>query len=105
MRDLVVKGLVLLCAVVIPLTMTAACGQKGALYLPPRNGTVVTRPAGSSTNPNGAAPANQPAATPQATPPQAAPPQTTPPQTSSPQTTGSGPPAKKNNNDSSQPPK
>jgi len=91
-----VKGFVLLCAVVIPLTMTAACGQKGPLYLPPRNGTVVTRPAGSNTNPNGAAPANQPAATPQ----------TTPPQTSAPQTTGSGPaPGKKKNNDSSQPPK
>jgi len=95
-RGFVVQGFVLLCAVVIPLTMTAACGQKGPLYLPPRNGTVVTRPAGSNTNPNGAAPANQPAATPQ----------TTPPQTSAPQTTGSGPAAgKKNNNDSSQPPK
>jgi predicted small lipoprotein YifL len=30
------------------LALTAACGQKGALYLPPRNGTVVTRPAGAA---------------------------------------------------------
>jgi predicted small lipoprotein YifL len=26
---------------------TAGCGQKGALYLPPKNGTVVTRPTGA----------------------------------------------------------
>jgi predicted small lipoprotein YifL len=77
-----VKGLVLLCAAVIPLTMTAACGQKGPLYLPPRNGTVVTRPAGSNTTP----------------------PTTTQP-SSTPQATGPGPTDKKNNNDSSQPPK
>jgi len=38
----------LLCfAAAVPLALTAACGQKGALYLPPRNGTVVTRPAGT----------------------------------------------------------
>jgi predicted small lipoprotein YifL len=91
----VVKGLVLLCAVVIPLTMTAACGQKGPLYLPPRNGTVVTRPAGSNTTPSTPPKIEQPSATPQ----------TIPPQTSSPQTTGSTPAGKKNNNDSSQPPK
>jgi len=69
-----VKALVLLCAAVIPLTMTAACGQKGPLYLPPRNGTVVTRPAGTNTSPN------------------------QPP-------TGTGQPDKKNDNDTSQPPK
>jgi predicted small lipoprotein YifL len=34
-------------ATVLPLAMTAACGQKGPLYLPPKNGTVVTRPATS----------------------------------------------------------
>ena len=32
----------------LPLALSAACGQKGALYLPPRNGTVVTRPAGAA---------------------------------------------------------
>jgi predicted small lipoprotein YifL len=46
------KRTVLFCAAIMPLVLTAACGQKGALYLPPRNGTVVTRPAGSgSTTP------------------------------------------------------
>ena len=51
------KGLVLLLAAVMPLALTAACGQKGPLYLPPRNGTVVTRPAGSqSTTPPSPAP-------------------------------------------------
>ncbi|MFL6604595.1 MAG: LPS translocon maturation chaperone LptM [Steroidobacteraceae bacterium] len=126
MRGFVIKGLVMLCAVLVPLTMTAACGQKGPLYLPPRNGTVVTRPAGSNTNPpRGAAPADQPAATPQgtspqtsapqATPPQgtspqasaprATPPQGAPPQTTSPQTPGSASAGKKNNSDSSQTPK
>jgi predicted small lipoprotein YifL len=85
-----VKSLVLLCAAVIPLTMTAACGQKGPLYLPPRNGTVVTRPAGSNTTPNTPPKTDQQPSTPQATPPQ---------------TPDSGPAPKKNNNDSSQPPK
>jgi predicted small lipoprotein YifL len=44
------KRLMLICAVVAPLAVTAACGQKGALYLPPKHGTVVTRPAGSEAN-------------------------------------------------------
>jgi predicted small lipoprotein YifL len=41
---------VLLClAGALPLAFTVAgCGQKGPLYLPPKNGTVVTRPAGSA---------------------------------------------------------
>jgi len=78
------KNLVLLCVVVMQL-MTAACGQKGPLYLPPRNGAVVTRPAGPNTTPN--------------TPPK------TDQQPSTPQTTESGAPDKKNNDDSSQPPK
>jgi predicted small lipoprotein YifL len=90
------KSTVLLCAAVIPLTMTAACGQKGPLYLPPRNGTVVTRPATSNTTPNTPPTTDQPSSTP---------PQTTPPQTSSPQATGPGPASKQNNNDSSQPPR
>ena len=47
--------LVLCFAALLTLAMTAACGQKGALYLPPRNGTVVTRPAGAAPAP--AAPA------------------------------------------------
>jgi predicted small lipoprotein YifL len=43
---------VLLCLVgTLPLTWTVGCGQKGALYLPPRNGTVVTRPAGAAGSP------------------------------------------------------
>jgi predicted small lipoprotein YifL len=42
----------LLCFVAaMPLALTAACGQKGGLYLPPRNGTVVTRPAGAAVTP------------------------------------------------------
>lgn len=44
---------VLLClAGALPLALTVGCGQKGPLYLPPKNGTVITRPAGST----GAAP-------------------------------------------------
>lgn len=93
------KSLVLLCAAVIPL-MTAACGQKGPLYLPPRNGSVVTRPAGPNTTPNTPPKTDQQPSTPQATPPQ-----TTTPQATTPQTTGPAPSDKKNNNDSSQPPK
>ena len=60
-------------AAVLPLAMTAACGQKGALYLPPRNGTVVTRPAGSAPAPTAApapgstTPSNTPQTTDQAT--------------------------------------
>ena len=46
------RHFVLIFAVVVPLVMTAACGQKGALYLPPRNGTIVTRPAGTSPPPS-----------------------------------------------------
>jgi predicted small lipoprotein YifL len=39
---------VLLClAGALPLAFTVGCGQKGPLYLPPKNGTVVTRPAAS----------------------------------------------------------
>jgi predicted small lipoprotein YifL len=45
-----VKHAVLICAALVPLLMTTACGQKGALYLPPRNGTVVTRPAPAATD-------------------------------------------------------
>jgi predicted small lipoprotein YifL len=49
--------LVLCFTALLPLAMTAACGQKGALYLPPRNGTVVTRPAGAAPAPTPPAPA------------------------------------------------
>ena len=35
------KRLLLVCAT---LALAAACGQKGPLYLPPKHGTVVTRP-------------------------------------------------------------
>jgi len=91
-----VKRLVLVSAVwasvaVIPL-LTAGCGQKGALYLPPRNGTVVTRPAGTNTTPNA------PVATPN-TPP------TTDQQSSSAPQPGAPVPPGKKNNASPQPPK
>lgn len=39
----------------------AGCGQKGALYLPDKNASVVTRPAGAgANNPASTAPAQQP---------------------------------------------
>ena len=41
--------------------LTAACGQKGALYLPPKNGAVVTRPAGAASG--STAPSTTPAQT------------------------------------------
>jgi predicted small lipoprotein YifL len=53
----------LCCAAFLPLVMTAACGQKGALYLPPRNGTVVTRPADSAPVPEPTTPSNTPQTT------------------------------------------
>jgi predicted small lipoprotein YifL len=46
-----VKRLLLCSAAALPLVMTAACGQKGPLYLPPKNGTVVTRPATNPASP------------------------------------------------------
>ncbi len=67
------------------LALISACGQKGPLYLPPRNGTVITRPAGSTAPP------------PQSTPSQAPAPQTD--QSSSPQTTGPGQTDKKTEKD------
>jgi predicted small lipoprotein YifL len=51
------KPLTLCFAALLPLAMTAACGQKGALYLPPRNGTVVTRPAKAEPTSTPSAPA------------------------------------------------
>jgi len=45
------KRLLLCLAGALPLTFFMGCGQKGALYLPPRNGTVVTRPAGAAGTP------------------------------------------------------
>jgi predicted small lipoprotein YifL len=45
------RHLMLCFAAVLPLAMTAACGQKGPLYLPPRNGTVVTRPPQTTNQP------------------------------------------------------
>lgn len=54
--------------------VAAACGQKGPLYLPDKNASVVTRPAGSTNT----APATPPATAPgQASPQQT--PQATPP--------------------------
>ena len=55
-----------LCAV---LAGAAGCGQKGALYLPEHNGTVITR---QGTNQSGAPQTSAPAQTP-ATPPAADP--------------------------------
>lgn len=60
-----VKYLVLCLAAILPLALTTACGQKGALYLPPRNGTVVTRPGAS-----GSPPTSTPQTTNQSTSPQ-----------------------------------
>jgi predicted small lipoprotein YifL len=45
------KRLLLCLAGALPLTLVLGCGQKGGLYLPPRNGTVVTRPAGAAGTP------------------------------------------------------
>jgi len=77
---------------VIPL-LTAGCGQKGALYLPPRNGTVVTRPAGTNTTPTA------PAGTPNT------PPATDQQSSSAPQPGAPVPRPDKKNNASPQPPK
>lgn len=38
-------------ALAICFGLVSACGQKGPLYLPPRNGTVVTRPPSPQTPP------------------------------------------------------
>jgi predicted small lipoprotein YifL len=67
--------------------LVAGCGQKGALYLPPKSGTVVTRPA-PATAPSTPAPQSegQPA-------PEQAAPGTTP-----------APPKDKNKDNDSQPP-
>ena len=46
----------ILLSIAIAAVGTAGCGQKGPLYLPPKNGTVITRPASSNTSP---APAQQ----------------------------------------------
>jgi predicted small lipoprotein YifL len=53
--------------------ITAGCGQKGPLYLPDRNGTVITRPApatspATTATPAPAGPANQAPAAPSQTP-------------------------------------
>jgi predicted small lipoprotein YifL len=56
--------------------VVAGCGQKGPLYLPDKNASVVTRPAGSTNT----APATTPAPT-TTTPPTTAPDQTSPQQT------------------------
>lgn len=57
--------------------VAAGCGQKGALYLPDKNASVVTRPAGANTAapPAETTPANT---TPAAPTPGEAPPQQTP---------------------------
>jgi predicted small lipoprotein YifL len=89
------KRLILCLTTVAPLALTAACGQKGPLYLPPRNGTVVTRPAGSVPAPG----TNTPSSTPQTTNQSPSQDTTTAPSTQSP-----GAPGNKNNKDSSQTP-
>jgi predicted small lipoprotein YifL len=50
-------------ALAMPFALVSGCGQKGPLYLPPRNGTVITRSPGTNT------PQAQPAASPQTTSP------------------------------------
>ena len=98
---------VLLClAGALPLAFTVGCGQKGPLYLPPKNGTVVTRPAGSA----GAPPltTNQPSsqqdttASPSTTTSESAPAGTLK-QDAGPATQGSKQPPDKSDNDSSTP--
>ena len=69
--------------------VTAGCGQKGALYLPDKNASVVTRPANSGATTT--APATQPAPASGT----GAPNSTT--------TTPAKPPQDKNSNDDSQP--
>jgi predicted small lipoprotein YifL len=76
------------------LAVTAACGQKGALYLPPKSGTVVTRPAPSTTQSPQTSDQGQAS---QSSPGPTAAPNTTPPQPP-PQ------PKDKNKQDDSQPP-
>src|ERR1700733_5230647 len=93
------RPLMLCFAAVLPLAMTAACGQKGALYLPPRNGTVVTRPSGSAP---AAAPAPAPA--PESTTPSSTPPQTTNQSTPDTTTSPSAPGQSGNKKDDSQTP-
>ncbi len=44
----------LIAAALLPLLLSG-CGQKGPLYLPPRNGTVITRPAAPTPAPTDAA--------------------------------------------------
>ena len=86
-------------AAVLPLAMTAACGQKGALYLPPKNGTVVTRPAGAGPAPT---PAPAPASTAPSNTPQTTN-QSTQDTTTSPSVPGQ--PSDKKDNSQQQPPK
>jgi len=74
-----IKRLLICFGATLPFALTAACGQKGGLYLPPRNGTVVTRPAGAAGNP--------PQSTDQSTSPQDA---TTLPSTTTSESTPSG---------------
>jgi predicted small lipoprotein YifL len=90
------KRLLLCLTAVMPLALTVACGQKGPLYLPPRNGTVVTRPAGSVPAPS----TNTPSGTPQTTnqPPSQG---TTTPST---QSSSPGAPGNKSDKDNSQTP-
>jgi predicted small lipoprotein YifL len=45
------KRMALCLAGILPLAFAVGCGQKGPLYLPPKNGTVVTRPAGGTETP------------------------------------------------------
>ncbi len=73
--------------------VAAGCGQKGALYLPDKNASVVTRPANSGATTT--APATQPAPAPGAAAPNSTtnPPATTPP---------AKPRQDKNSNDDSQ---
>jgi predicted small lipoprotein YifL len=93
------KRLVLCLMTVVPLALTAACGQKGPLYLPPRNGTVVTRPASAVPAPS----SNTPSSTPQTTNQSPSRDTTTTPSTQS-GSSSSGAVGNKNNKDNSQTP-
>ena len=86
--------------------IAAGCGQKGPLYLPDKNASVVTRPAGATTTstPAETAPANTtpPTPAPNEVPPPQAPRETAPEPPPSPTSEGvpPRPPQDKNKDDS-----
>ena len=101
------KRLLLCLAGALPLTLVMGCGQKGALYLPPRNGTVVTRPAGAAGTPPQSTnqTSTQGTTTLPSTTPSEATPSATLKQDSGPATQGAVPPDKNKDSSTQQTPK